>query len=183
MIETINCIDNTKKINYNRERLKQAKERINNFPVLNSIFKNFDNYQKEVEDGNDLPSNVLFNLFTSERYYESFTQNNLIQSQGAYFLLKKVEEYLQYLKNSKLRLDQKFINDLTSKDNFKSYSAYNETIFGYNLIKNPQIQKIEFYPSVTNGKNPDFSVFINEKKIIFELTGLNLRPTDLKIKK
>ena len=90
MIGKTYCIDNSDLIKRFREKIYAAKERIKEFPILDSIF-NFQFYEIEINSIGKLPNNVVLNLLMSSNYKTAYTQNNLQQNEGTYFELKQLE--------------------------------------------------------------------------------------------
>lgn len=175
VIESISCADNTDKKKFMEKRLKIAKERIKEFNVLDSIFKNFNDYDKIISEGNDLPKNVIFNLFATD-HYDGI--------QGTYHDLKNLESALGHFFNANSVTKtayREFLRRLTSPDNFESIEAFDEISIGYQIAKKIGFEKVNLHSKLPNGKKPDFLIDVGEKKVILELTGLNLTTPELLI--
>ena len=92
MIGNVFCNDNQDRIEHQRQRLGLAKERMVEFPTLSSIFNKFENYKTILNNGEDIPSNVVFNLVSSNNYHNTYTKSNLIQSAGTWNVIKDLED-------------------------------------------------------------------------------------------
>ena len=140
-------------------RLKTARDRIQDFKFLSSVFKNFDEYEKDVIAGNGLPRNIIFNFFASDYYKNSYNQSNLTKSQGTYYELKILEDALnQFLnQNSVTKLEySEFLQRLTSRENFVSLEALDEIMIAYEISKKIGFDKVNLHGKLRNGKRPDY---------------------------
>jgi hypothetical protein len=156
-----------------KKRLKVAKERIQEFKLLNSIFDNFNAYETAVSSGTDLPKNVIFNLFATNNY-----QGN----PGTHGELNDLEIALScfFNHNSVTKTEyREFVKRLTSRDNFESIEAYDEISIGYQIANKIGFDKVNLHAKLPNGKKPDFLIDLGEKKTVMELTALNLSTPEL----
>ena len=182
MIGKTYCIDNSDLIKTFTEKIHTAKERIKEFPILDSIFNNFKSYEIEINSKGRLPNNVVLNLLMSSNYKTVYTQNHLQQNEGTYFELKQLEYGLNsFFKNIfNTKQYNEFKNRFISSDNFTSIEAFTEIMVGYQISQSSQ-NIVDLYHELPNGKKPDLIINLSEKKVFLELTGLNVRKPQTKI--
>jgi len=177
LIGVINCIDNTRKIEHQKKKLDTAKGRIREFKILNAVFNNFKDFENLLNSTNELPPNLVLNLISSDYYKTGYIQSNLDKNPGTHYELKKLDESMVLFShsNSVRSLDYKnVIKRLKSEKNFESIEAYLELIIGYEIAKKIGENNVLMQYQLPNGRRPDLVVQLGEKKVILELTGLNL---------
>lgn len=185
MIGDIFCKDNKDRIKYQTDRLNLAKKRIRDFPTLSSIFHNFEDYQTLLDGDKTIPSNVVFNLISTKYYEDVYTPNNLLQSSGTINSIKKLENALRqfFVYNAEKHKEYlEFCKRLTDNDNFTSTQALNEIVIAYDIAKKIGFNNVSLHYESINGKKPDLHIILGNKSIFLELTALETRVPEKKIK-
>src|SRR5207249_1257991 len=96
LIGDIYCVDDQDKIEHQKERLRLAIDRVKEFNTIASVFNNFNYYQTMIDNGQDLPSNVVFNLISSNNFNAPSHQSNSVNNIGTYNDIKDLEDALNH---------------------------------------------------------------------------------------
>jgi 3-methyladenine DNA glycosylase AlkC len=186
LIGDIFCNDDSDKIKYYKDKLTLAQERIKQFSALSTIFNNFNNYETMLNEGKDIPKNVVFNLISSDYFDDTYNQDNSLRSAGTCNSIKILEDAINqfFVTNPDPEKDYpEFCNRLTDSDNFTSIQAYSEVIIAYDIAVKIGVQNVHLhYVSPITGKKPDLLLNLDRKNIFLELTALETRKPELKIK-
>lgn len=177
------CNDNSKFLKNLRDRLELAKERIINFPILNSIFNGFKDYETLLNEGRSLPKNIVFILISGDNYENSYTQRNLLQSAGTINAIKLLEDAINqfFISNRDASKEYElFYTRLKDHDNFTSTQPYHEITTAYEIGVKIGFENVELF-SPAGSKKPDLLLYPNGKRIFLELTALEIRTPEKKI--
>jgi hypothetical protein len=183
LIGDVFCKHNREKIQNQRNRLLLAKERIVYFPILNSLFNGFEDYESMLDDNKDIPKNVVFTLISSKKYNDTYTQKNLVQSTGTCNSIKELEDALNqfFVSNPALRKEyEEFCIRLKDHDNFASTQSYHEIMIAYAIGKKIGFDNVGLF-SLLDYKKPDLVLNLDGKRIFLELTALETRTPEKKI--
>jgi hypothetical protein len=155
------------------EQLSIARKRLEEFPILNDIFKNFDGYR--------------------DRHYEKRKNKVFItccprpngrNDAGYPQLLAALEDSLKIFKiKSRERSSyNEIIRRFTSYDYYESEGAVLEIMAAYEIGKIIGFEKLCLHPKLRNGKNGDALVTIKGRPVFIEVTSLRERKPEMKIR-
>jgi hypothetical protein len=183
LIGDVFCNDNSKFLKNQRDRLERAKVRIINFPILNSIFNGFKDYEIMLSEGKSLPKNIVFILISNDNYENTYTQRNLLQSAGTVNAIKELEDAINqfFISNPDSSKEYElFCTRLNDHDNFTSAQPYHEITTAYEIGVKIGFENVGLF-SPAGSKKPDLLLFPNGKRIFLELTALETRTPEKKI--
>lgn len=149
------------------EAIKDARQRLASFNTLKDIFNNFQSYQAEHYK---LNKNIVF--WMCRRFFNENVQR-LYKLERALFVFKNRWASNEYTE---------FIERLTSKEHFKSYTAFTEIVTAFEIGEKIGFDNVNLHYKVRTKKKPDIFFKLNNNKGIFlELTALDIGKTEEKI--
>jgi hypothetical protein len=154
------------------EQLFIARKRLKQFPILNDIFNNFDDYE-------DLHYKMRKNkvFITCRPTLKGLNETGYLQ------LLEALEDSLKKFDINSWQQSsyREFKERLTSSDYYISEGAVLEILAAYDIGKIIGFDKLCLHPKLRNGKIGDVLVILQDKKLFFELTSLTKRESTQKI--
>lgn len=175
-------------------QINLARQRISNFPFIDTIFENFNNAENLNYKQN---KNRIF--LTCIQHISSidpniFSENNRnssdvvpikisVNSSEYPYLLDLLEKSFSYLDILKWNDKQYnlFKDRITDYDYFTSNSAFSEITTVFRMGMKIGFNNIKYEPKISNGKNSDILVYLNGKDIYIELTAINESTPEKKI--
>lgn len=145
--------------------LEKAKKEIVNYPKLNELFQNFNNYERY--SYTTQRKNIIFNFCTriGNNEYSNYFKTKLKTIDDAITTLKPEE--------NELRLRMKNTN--------QNHSIITELEFAYFLRNKIKNVTINLWPKLTNGKKSDIILKSAGKEVYFEVGNLEDSKTQKKI--
>jgi hypothetical protein len=154
-----------------KEQLSIARKRLKQFPILNGIFNNFDDYEDR-----------HYKMRKNKVFVTCRPRLNRFNETGYPQLLEALEDSLKKFNiNLRQRSSKEFINRLTSSDFYKSEGAVLEILAAYDIGRTIGFHKLSLHPKLRNCKNGDVLVMLNGRRLFLELTSLTRREATRKI--
>jgi len=154
------------------ENLKVARAVLAEYPLLNSIFQNFKDYERK-NYRIDTKNMVLLLCLPETPKDESIERLTAIENAIKRF---DILHMTKAMKNDCLA-------KLTSDNYIDSSTKVTELEIAYTMANRFGDSSVEIFPELTNGKISDVLLRLNGKEIYFEVDNLGERLFELKIKK